>query len=493
MTERYALISTHNKSGLLPLTRALQNHDYIIIATAGTAKYLKKNNIEIVEIEDVTGFPPMLSGRVKTLHPKLFGGILAKGSEEDVKKFNLPLIDVVVVNPYPFDSEPSIENIDIGGVALMRAASKNYERVICLVDPRDYERVIREIRADGSISLDTRTYLARKAFALTASIDMKISEWLGGDKVYLQLDRVGDMRYGENPHQRARLYRETGYAGLSLIDAIKIQGKELSFNNLCDLDTVLSIVCSFKEAIACIIKHSSPCGVAVSARIIDAYVMAKSCDPVSSFGGVVGVNRRVDTGLAKELASTFLEAVLAPSYTKSAKEMLSKKKRLILLELPLNCVLSPVSYRYINGGFLKQDSDEKHDDPRDFRVATKRKPTEKEFEAMCFAFKVVRFIRSNAVCITTDKMTVGIGGGQPSRVGALEIAIKNKRKFGFKECIALASDGFFPFRDSVDLAAAEGISAIIQPGGSIRDEEVVTAADEHGMVMLLTGIRHFRH
>ncbi len=493
MINRYALISTHDKTGLIPLAEALLRCSYKLVATAGTADYLKKSGIESTAVSSLTGFPSMLGGRVKTLHPVIFGGILARGDEDEIARYNLPLIDIVVVNLYPFDEKPCIENIDIGGISLIRAAGKNHTRVSCVVNPEDYDTVMGELDADGGISSDTRLYLARKAFSLSTYFDMRVSEWLGSDTLYIPLQRIGGLRYGENPHQEAILLKETGFSGLSVINAEKIQGKEPSYNNICDLDAVLSVVVSFKEPAACIVKHSTPCGIATSASIVDAYRKAKSCDPLSSFGGIVGLNRGVDRELAAELKSTFLEAVLAPSYTGEARDILLKKRRLILLQLPLKGELSTNSYRYVSGGFLKQDGDTLPDNTKDFRLVTKIKPTEGQLRALYLAFKVVRFIRSNAVCITTEDMTVGIGGGQPSRVGALEIALKNKKRFGFKKGIALASDGFFPFRDSIDLAAEEGIKAVIQPGGSIRDKEVTNAADEHGIAMILTGRRHFKH
>lgn len=493
MADKYALISTYDKTGLIPLTKCLLRHNYKLIATTGTADYLKKKGVRSTTVDSFTGFPTMLGGRVKTLHPVILGGILARGDENEVVRYNLPLIDIVVVNLYPFDKEPSIENIDIGGVSLIRAAGKNYTRVSCIVDPKDYDSVIKELDAKGSISPDTRLYLARKAFSLSAYFDIRVSEWLNSDRLYISLQKIGKLRYGENPHQEATLFRETGFDGLSIGNAIKIQGKELSYNNVCDLDSALSILASFTEPVSCVLKHLTPCGIAVSSSITDAYRKARSCDPFSSFGGIVGVNREVDEECATELASTFLEAVLAPSYTDGARNILSRKKRLILLQLALDGYLFPWHYRYINGGFLKQDSDTLLDNIENFKIVTKRKPTEDEYRALCFAFKVVRFVRSNAVCITTEKMTVGIGGGQPSRVGALEIALANKQKFGFKEGVALASDGFFPFRDSIDLAAKEGIRAVIQPGGSVRDKEVINAADEHNIAMIFTGRRHFKH
>jgi phosphoribosylaminoimidazolecarboxamide formyltransferase/IMP cyclohydrolase len=493
MADRYALISTYDKTGLVRLAEALLRHNYKLIATDGTANYLARKGIKSTTVGNLTGFSTMLGGRVKTLHPVIFGGILAKGDEDEITRHNLPLVDIVVVNLYPFDKEPSIENIDIGGISLIRAAGKNHTRVSCVVYPKDYDTVIEELDEKGSISPDTRLYLARKAFSSSAYFDIKVSEWLGSDILYIPLQKIGRLRYGENPHQEAILLKETGSDYLSIINADKIQGKEPSYNNICDLDTVLSILVSFKEPASCIIKHSTPCGVAISMDIVDAYRKARSCDPLSSFGGIVGVNREVDRELASELTSTFLEAVLAPSYTNEAIDILSKKKRLILLQLPLDGCLFSWYYRYINGGFLKQDSDILPDNIEDFKVVTKRKPNEKEYRALCFAFKVVRFIRSNAVCITTESMTVGIGGGQPNRVGSLEIALKNKKNYGFKEGIVLASDGFFPFRDSIDLAAKEGIRAVIQPGGSIRDKEVISAADEHDIAMVFTGRRHFKH
>jgi len=493
MTDRYALISTYDKTGIVPFADALLRHNYKLLATGGTADYLEKKGIKPTTIDSLTGFPAMLNGRVKTLHPVIFGGILAKGNEDEVTRYNLPLIDIVVVNLYPFDKEPSSENIDIGGISLIRAAGKNHNRVSCVVDPEDYDTVIEELDTNGEISPNTRLRLARKAFSLSAYFDVKVSEWLGSDTLFVPLKKIKKLRYGENPHQEATLFRENGFDGLSIVNAVKIQGKELSYNNICDLDSVLSILASFTEPASCVLKHSTPCGIAASPSIADAYRKARSCDPLSSFGGIVGINREVDKETATELSSTFLEAVLAPLYTDEAKEILSKKKRLILLQLPLDGRLSPWYYRHISGGLLRQDSDILSDNIRNFKVVTRRKPSEEEFRALCFAFKVIRFIRSNAVCITTEEMTVGIGGGQPNRVGALEIALMNKKKFGFREGVALASDGFFPFRDSIDLAAKEGIRAVIEPGGSIRDKEVINAADEHDITMVFAGIRHFRH
>lgn len=493
MRDRYALISVYDKTGIIPLAEALIRRGYKLIASSGTAKYLKENKIESITVDSITGFPPMLGGRVKTLHPVIFGGILAKGDEEEIERYNLPLIDIVVVNLYPFDKEPSTENIDIGGISLIRAAGKNHLRVSCLVDSDDYDIVIRELDKDGTITPDTRLYLARKSFSASSYFDIKVSAWLGSDTEYIALQKVAGLRYGENPHQKAELFKEKNFSGLSIIDAEKLQGKELSYNNISDLDTVLAILVSFKEPTSCVIKHLTPCGIATSKEIVEAYRKARSCDPISSFGGVVGINREVDKELAEELNTTFLEVVLAPSYTDRAREILSNKPRLILLQLPLKNGLSLCSYRPISGGFLKQAQDILRDNRDDFRVVTKRQPTEKEYRALSFAFKVVRFIRSNAICITTENMTVGIGAGQPNRVGSLQIALMNRKRFGFKEGVTLASDGFFPFRDSIDLAVREGIRAVIQPGGSIRDKEVIEAADEHKITMIFTGIRHFRH
>lgn len=311
----------------------------------------------------------------------------------------------------------------------------------------------------------------------------------------LKYEKVTELKYGENPHQTASVYREVGYDGLSLLDAKKLQGEVLSFNNFFDLDAVLSVVCSFTEPCCCILKHATPCGIAISESVLEAYKGAFICDPISSFGGVVGFNCDVDKEVAEEITKTFLTAVLAPSYTDEAKLVLAKKKKLAVLELPLKKVLSPSSLRWINGGILVQESDIEPDDTSKWEVVTKREPTSDEFKAMEFGFKVAKFVKSNAMCITTYSMTIGIGGGQPNRVGALEVAIKNMKRFGLsdKEPKAIASDAFIPFRDSVDLAVKEGITAIIEPGGSIRDKEVIGACNEHGVAMVLTHTRHFRH
>lgn len=505
---KYALISVSDRTGILEFAKKLRELEFQIIGTSGTREFLKSNGINCKSISALTGFPEILGGRVKSLHPKIFGAILAdrenKSHLEDVKKLNIPLIEIVVCNLYPFDSAPGIENIDIGGVTLIRAAAKNYRYVTCVTSPGQYEKVIGEIEKNGKVLESTRFEFARKAFELTSSFDFRVGSFLARDKpscyigeerLNLGYERVMELRYGENPHQKASLYKEVGHRGLSVIDAVKLQGKELSFNNFYDLDAALSVVKSFDESCVCILKHATPCGVAIGDSVVEAYKDAYRADTISPFGGIVAFNREVDKVTAEEITKIFISAVIAPGYANEAMEVLARKKNMVVLELSEGGEFGPTSFRWIEGGLLLQESDVFPDDTSEWEVVTKRKPTDKELKAMEFGFKVVKFVKSNAVIITTDKMTLGIGGGQPNRVGALEIAIQNMKKFGLtrENPNAVASDGLFPFRDSVDLAAKEGIKAVVQPGGSIRDQEVIDACNEHGIAMVFTHKRHFRH
>lgn len=494
----YAIVSVYFKRGVLRLAKIFIKHDIGIIATGNTEKYLKNHGIPCKSVEEITGFSEILSGRVKTLHPCIFAGILANRENpehlKEIKKFNFPLIDFVVVNLYPFEKKPCIENIDIGGVSLLRAAAKNWKWVTAVSSIDDYSLVVEELNKNGNIGKETRMKLAKKTFSLTSRIDSKIRGWIGREKFIPAWEKVQQLRYGENPHQEGILYRDIDYNGLTILNAKKWQGKKLSFNNIYDLDTALRIMASFEEPLCCILKHTSPCGVAREKSLFDAYTKARSADPISSFGSIVGFNREVDEKLAREITKTFVEAVLAPKYTTRARETFRRKKNLRILELPLRGGLSLYDLRCINGGILWQDNDIFPDDESKFSVVTKRIPGSEEMEALKFANRIVRFLKSNAICIGTSDMTVGIGQGQPNRVDSLKIALSNKKKFGFnKGVFGIASDGFLPFRDSIDVAATSKIRAIIQPGGSIRDKEVIDACNEQGIAMVFTGKRHFRH
>ena len=496
--KRYALISVSDKDGITEFAKELQKHGFKILASSGTHKILKGAKVKSTSVQELTQFPEILGGRVKTLHPKIFGGILANREDrkhlEELKELGIPDIELVICNLYPFKESPSIENIDIGGVALIRAAAKNHQYVTCVTQPSQYKTVIDELNKYDEIQPETRLRFASEAFLYTAQFDSLIAEFLGANRLNLIYEKVMDLRYGENPHQASSLYKEVDYKGATILNAKKLQGKELSFNNIFDLDAALAVVKSFDEPCACILKHANPCGVAIGGDLLEAYVDAHKADPISSFGGIVGLNREVNEAVATELTKTFIEAVVAPSYTEEAIAILSKKKNMRVLECPISDSLSTKALRWINGGIILQDNDILPDEPSNWQVVTERKPTPDEFEACKFGFKVVRFIKSNAVCISTNKMIVGIGVGQPNRVGALEIALNNKDKFGFKEGVfAVASDGFFPFRDSIDLAHDAGIKVVVQPGGSKRDQEVIDACNEHNMSMIFTGRRHFRH
>ncbi|MCK4352091.1 bifunctional phosphoribosylaminoimidazolecarboxamide formyltransferase/IMP cyclohydrolase [candidate division WOR-3 bacterium] len=495
---KYALISVTDKIGISEFAKKLHELGFEILASRGTKKFLEKEGISCQSIEELTQFPEILSGRVKTLHPKIAGGILAdRGNPshlEELKKLDIPLIDIVVCNLYSFEEKPGIENIDIGGITLIRSAAKNYKYVTCITSKDQYPIVLDELKKYGSIREKTRLNFAKEAFLLTSRFDSLITQFLGKGILNLTYQKVSDLRYGENPHQQASLYRKNSYKGLSLTSAIQLQGKELSFNNLYDLDTALSVIKSFTKPCACVLKHANPCGVAIGKNGLDAYKKAHSGDPLSSFGGIVGVNQKVDEKLASEITKTFIEALLAPAYTKEALELLKNKKNMRVLELPLNKELSSETLKWINGGILFQDNDIIEDNSAEWKVVTKRQPSKEEFEAAKFAFKVVRLTKSNSICIATANQTIGIGVGQPNRVGALEIAVNNMKIFGFTpQKAALASDGFFPFRDSIDLSYKAGIKCVVEPGGSIRDKEVIEACDEHNIAMLFTHIRHFRH
>ncbi len=509
-----AIVSVTNKEGVAGFAKGLAAMGVEIISTGGTAELLKNSGVSVIPISSYTGFPEMLDGRVKTLHPKIHGGILAMRDkhQSEMEKFDIPPIDMVVVNLYAFEDtvrrgctlEEAIENIDIGGPTMIRAAAKNFRDVACVTDPSDYSMILREMEEQGgALSEATRFYLAKKAFQLTARYDGAISNYLGAvdkgglrrfpDTFTVQFGKVQDLRYGENPHQEAAFYRGAG--GL-LSQAKKLQGKELSYNNILDINSALALVNEFEPPAAVIVKHNNPCGAAVSEKgLLDAYRDALACDSKSAFGGIVGFNRKVTEDVAGELSKIFLEAVAAPGYDEGALRILSKKKNLRVMESPAVSGREEAprfEIKFVSGDVLLQTPD--LDDYKDIKTVTSRRPTPEELKALIFAWKVCKHVKSNAIILARGERTIGIGAGQMSRIDSTRIAVMKAADAGLEtKGGVLASDAFFPFRDNVDMAAEHGISAIIQPGGSIRDEEVIKAAEEHGIAMVFTGMRHFRH
>lgn len=518
---RRALISVSDKTGLIELASILHGLSVRIISTGGTARALREAGIPVVDVADVTGFPEMMDGRVKTLHPKIHAGILAKRGDPDhqqrLQELDISPIDLVVVNLYPFEAtvskadttlDEAVEQIDIGGPSLIRAAAKNFEDVAVVVDPADYAAVGAELRQDqGELFRTRRFHLAAKAFGHVARYDALIAAYLERqcsngdqsilpDRLDLRLMKLRSLRYGENPHQHAALYGDRLTREPSVAGATQLQGKELSFNNYLDLDAAFAMVVAFDEPVAVVVKHTNPCGVGIGSRLDEAYQRAMAADPVSAFGGVVGLNRPVDADTARELAATFVEAVIAPGYHEAALAILKDKKALRLLLVEPWPATTPadratLEFRPIAHGMLVQERDQIDLDPDALRVMTQRAPSDTEMRALRFAWRVAKHVKSNAIVLTNEHATVGIGAGQMSRVDACRLAIM-KAASPTKGTV-LASDAFFPFRDGIDVAAAAGVTAIIQPGGSIRDAEAIAAADETGMVMIFTGIRHFRH
>ncbi len=516
MKIRRALISVHNKEGVADFARSLRELDIEIISSGGTAKLLSSSGVECVEVSEFTGSPEMMDGRVKTLHPKIHAAILADRNNPqhmaEAKKHGIELIDLVVVNLYPFEETVEkgaskgeiIENIDIGGPALLRAAAKNYRNVAVVCEPSRYAPVLEELkRSGGWLAEKTLERLALDTWGHVAHYDVFIERYFRKafgfqDEFpqYLNLTfrKKQDLRYGENPHQRASVYRDELYKDPSFLDAKQLQGKELSYNNVLDCNAAFKLIREFEEPTGVIVKHNNPCGVASDPDILSAFKMAKAVDPEASFGGVVALNRQVDAEMAKEITSKFVDIVMAPSFDEKALELLRAKKNMRLMESPsITKKRVPYrKYRSILGGLLAQDANVKLLD--DIRVVSKRKPTEEEMKSMLYAWKIVKYVKSNAIVYARPNRAVGIGAGQMKRVDAAKLAAMIAKDYGedVKGC-AMASDAFFPFRDGIDYAAKLGITAIIQPGGSIRDTEVIKAADEHGMAMAFTGIRHFRH
>lgn len=511
-----ALISVSDKTGLEALAKFLKLQSIEVISTGGTAQKLREMGLNVKDIAEYTGFPEMLDGRVKTLHPKVHGGLLGRPGVAEHKQamdaHHITPIDLVVVNLYPFEAtvarqagfDECIENIDIGGPSMIRSAAKNHEYVTVVVDPHDYSMVIQDMIAnDGASSGELRRKLAAKAFSRTASYDSAISQWFMGtlgetfpEKVTVAAQRVQVLRYGENPHQKAALYALGHQAG-GVPAANQLQGKELSYNNIYDADAALAIVQDFDAPAAAIIKHTNPCGMACGASLFDAYEKALACDPVSAFGGIVAFNREVDGKTADALSKLFLEVVIAPKFSDAAKQILAAKKNLRLLEVNSTRQPEEMAVRAITGGLLLQQRDHLRITETDLKVVTKREPTEQEIKDLLFAFTVSKHVKSNAIVFAKDQAIIGVGAGQMSRVDSVRIATikaaESKENPHRAKGAVMASDAFFPFPDGLLLGIEAGIRAVIQPGGSVRDEEVIKAADEHGVAMVFTGARHFLH
>ncbi|WP_273483035.1 bifunctional phosphoribosylaminoimidazolecarboxamide formyltransferase/IMP cyclohydrolase [Desulforamulus ruminis] len=514
MKVKRALISVSDKRGLVEFARGLADLGVELVSTGGTAKALREAGVPVIYISEVTGFPEILGGRVKTLHPNVHGGILALRSEEhlnQLKEHQITPIDLVVVNLYPFRQtiakpevtlEEAIENIDIGGPTMVRAAAKNHAYVGIVVNPDRYGPVLETLRQQGELPGALRLELAREAFAHTAAYDTAIAGYLngvvGGAEGFqplfsLTLEKAQDLRYGENPHQQAAFYRDPAITGPCIANARQLHGKELSYNNILDANSALELVREFSRPVAVIIKHNNPCGTATGEILTAAYKKALAADPVSAFGGIVAVNREVDEGTAAEMAQIFLEAIVAPDFTAGALEILTKKANLRLLKTGdlTGQTLDKLEVRKVNGGLLVQQADRVVANPEECKVVTERQPSAEEMEELLLAMTVVKHVKSNAIVLSKEGQIIGVGAGQMNRVGSARIAFEQAGEKA--RGAVLASDAFFPFRDTVDEAAKAGIKAIIQPGGSIRDEESIQACNQHGIAMVFTGIRHFKH
>jgi len=511
-TIKRALLSVSDKTGIVEFAKFLASKNIELLSTGGTAKALRDAGLKVKEVAEHTEFPEMLEGRVKTLHPKIHGGLLGRRNVKEhsdaMTKHGITPIDLVVINLYPFEAtvakgasyDDCVENIDIGGPAMVRSAAKNHEHVTVVVDPADYAQVQKEIEASNATSFETRKKLAAKAFARTSAYDSAINQWFAkelqafppymGPGVLKQ-----ELRYGENPHQIAAFYTYP-YAPKGISTASQVQGKELSYNNINDTDAAFELVREFNEPAIAIIKHANPCGVAVGKDITEAFAKALACDPVSAYGGIIATNRTLDAKTVEAIGSLFLEVIIAPDASPEAKALLEKKKNLRLLltgGMPQAGVRSFMC-KQVSGGFLFQENDMMRVTREQLKVVSKRAPTEQEFKDLLFAFTVAKHVKSNAIVLAKNESTVGIGAGQMSRVDSVRIACwkAEEAKLATKGC-AMASDAFFPFDDNVHNAAKAGITSLIHPGGSIRDEEVIKAADQYDMAMVMTGVRHFRH
>lgn len=507
-----ALISVYDKTGIVDFALVLNKLGWEIISTGGTSKVLKEAKINVIEIDEITKFPEILDGRVKTLHPNIHGGILYKRDNKEhintLKKLNINSIDMVVNNLYPFEEtikkqgvtqEEIIENIDIGGPSMIRAAAKNYKDVTVVVDPSDYEMVLNELKIRGETTIKTRQYLAGKVFQYTAYYDSLISNYFNKleslrfpETFTLSFKNKKELRYGENPHQKAAFYKEGENLEGTIAGATKLHGKELSFNNINDGNGALEILKEFEEPTIVAVKHANPCGIGSGENLLEAYNKAYECDKISIFGGIIAANREIDEKVAKRINEIFIEIIMAPSFTKEALDILTSKKNIRILQIPNIMKKDYHSYdiKKVLGGILIQERDTKLL-REELKVVTKRKPIDKEMEDLLFGWKAVKSVKSNSVLLAKDKATIGIGMGEVNRVWAVEAAIE---RAGAKvKGSVLASDGFFPFKDSVEALGKAGVTAIIQPGGSIRDEETIIEADKNNIAMVFTGIRHFKH
>ena len=516
-----ALISVSDKQGILEFAQTLTRFGVEILSTGGTAKLFREHNVPVIEVSDYTGFPEMLDGRVKTLHPKIHGGILGRRDLPEhvaaMKEANIPAIDMVVVNLYPFREtiakpdctlEDAIENIDIGGPTMVRAAAKNYGSVAIVTDPADYALLTREMESSrGAIGAETRVRLAKKAFSHTAEYDGAISNYLTAldeknqkqafpERFNAQFSKVMDLRYGENPHQDAAFYRDANVPAGALASFTQLQGKELSYNNIADADAAWECVKTFDVPACVIVKHANPCGVAIDTALLGAYEKAFKTDSTSAFGGIIAFNGEVGLDVVNAMNDRkhFVEVLIAPSYSADAKAALAAKANLRVLEVPLGKAANPLEYKRVGGGLLLQTPDALNVGRDQLKVVTKKQPTPEQFNDLLFAWRVAKYVKSNAIVFCGGGMTLGVGAGQMSRVDSTRIAAIKAQNAGLSLAgSAVASDAFFPFRDGVDVLAEAGATCVIQPGGSVRDEEVIAAADEHGLAMVLTGVRHFRH
>jgi phosphoribosylaminoimidazolecarboxamide formyltransferase/IMP cyclohydrolase len=522
-----ALISVSDKTGIVEFARALAARQVRLVSTGGTARLLAQAGLQVSEVAEVTGLPEMLDGRVKTLHPRIHGGLLARrelpAHMAALAEHGIGAIDLLVVNLYPFAQataradctlEEAIENIDIGGPAMLRAAAKNWPDVTVLIDPADYAQVLTELH-DGGVQRATRFRLAKKVFAHTAAYDGMISNYLGAlgagvedtpaavplrqafpDLFNLQLERTQTLRYGENPHQTAAFYREARPHDGALARWVQLQGKELSFNNIADADAAWECVKTFDAPCCVIVKHANPCGVAVAADLAEAYDKAWQTDPTSAFGGILAFNRVLDEATARRIGEhkQFVEVLIAPGFTPQARALLAARQNLRVLEVPLGGSVNALDFKRVGGGMLVQTSDAKNVGIVELRVVTKREPTPAQLDDLLFAWKVAKFVKSNAIVFCGGGMTLGVGAGQMSRIDSARIARIKAANAGLSLAgSAVASDAFFPFRDGLDMVIDEGAACVVQPGGSVRDDEVIAAADERGIAMVFTGTRHFRH
>jgi phosphoribosylaminoimidazolecarboxamide formyltransferase/IMP cyclohydrolase len=516
---RYALISVSDKTGVVEFAQALSGFGFAILSTGGTAKLLAEAGLQVTEVSAHTGFPELLDGRVKTLHPRVHAGILARrddpGHVQSLEQHGIPPIDLVVVNLYPFArtvARPActlaeaIENIDIGGPAMVRAAAKNYAHVAVVTDPADYADIASELKASGSkLTAATRFRLACKAFSHTAAYDGAVSNYLtalgpdGRTETFpaqwnASFAKLQTLRYGENPHQRAAFYRDLAPVPGSLTAYTQLQGKELSFNNIADADTAWECAKTFGAPACVIVKHANPCGVASASTAVEAYRRAFATDPTSAFGGIIAFNRELDRAAAAALIEQFVEVVIAPRVGGEARAVLETKANVRVLEVPLAHGTNAYDLKRVSGGLLVQTPDDRNVSAQELRVVTNAAPTQAQLDDLLFAWRVVKFVKSNAIVFCKDRMTIGVGAGQMSRVDSARIASIKAQNAGLSLAgTVAASDAFFPFRDALDLIVEAGARAVVQPGGSVRDDEVIAAADEHGIAMVFTGVRHFRH